>query len=121
MSPETSHDDLRDAVRRLLMRATCTVGGVAVVGSPEFWAAPAPAQLASVAVLGQDYIPENMPTIADRTKAAAVAISEELKRQREMVRRRRDEIGAALRRGDGERAYALTVHHASDQWWREIP
>ncbi|MDQ3762221.1 MAG: hypothetical protein M3460_11200 [Actinomycetota bacterium] len=120
MNPEISDADLRNAVRRLLERAVCTTGFL-TVGSPEWWAAPAPAQLASVAVAGAEYVPADLPATADRTKAAAVAISEEWKRQREMVRRRKEAIGAALRRGEGERAFALTCHHGSNEWWQEVP
>jgi hypothetical protein len=57
---------IRDAVCRLIARATCAM---LPVGSPEWWDAPAAVQLASVAVAGQEYVPETPE------KAAAVAIS----------------------------------------------
>jgi hypothetical protein len=59
---------IRDAVHRLIARATC-VHGLLRVGSPEFWRAPATVQLASIAVWGQGYVPEHP------VKQAAVATS----------------------------------------------
>jgi hypothetical protein len=47
---------IRDAVCRLIARATCAM---LPVGSPEWWDAPAAVQLASVAVWGQEYAPES--------------------------------------------------------------
>lgn len=62
-------DLLRDAVARLIARATCT-SGTLVVGSDEWWAAPATVQLGCVAALGLDHIPPAAPD-----KQASVAIS----------------------------------------------
>lgn len=55
---QAEQDEIRDAVHRLIARATI-VHGILPVGSPEFWAAPATVQLASIAVLGQEYLPEH--------------------------------------------------------------
>jgi hypothetical protein len=104
---------IRDAVCRLIARATCTTGGVLPVGSPEWWDAPAAVQLASVAVAGQEYVPETPE------KAAAVAISGALNWRAETDRPPFTEL--ALRRAipvtpvrcqhqDGCRA-ALSVEH----------
>jgi hypothetical protein len=93
-----------------------------VVGSPQWWEAPERIRIAALLTLAKAYLladPERMA--AERLKAASVAISEEWKRQRELVRRRRDAIDAALRRGDTCRASALTRHHASDQWAEPVP
>jgi hypothetical protein len=87
------------------------------VGSQQWWEAPERLRIAALVVLASAYLvadPERR--VAEGLKAASVAVSEEIKRERELVRRRRDTIGAALRRGDTRRAIALTEHHASNQW-----
>ena len=66
----TDDDELRDAIYRLIQRATCATG-MPIPGSREWWDAPVPAQLAAVAVLGQQYL----YGIDHPLKEAAVSIS----------------------------------------------
>lgn len=65
-------DQLRDAVARLVARATCLTG-LLVVGGDEWWAAPATVQLGCVAALGLDHLPQPAPL-----KQASLAISQAL-------------------------------------------
>ena len=110
------------AVERAIRSALVVQGGpLPPLGSPAWLAAPWQAQSATLAMHGTWCLWRSPDRIAAEVlKSASVAISEELKRERELVRRRKDAIGAALRRGDAARAYALTVHHAGWQWAEEI-
>ncbi len=95
---------------------------IPVVGSQQWWEAPERIRIAALVVLASAYLladPERR--VAEGLKAAADEIAEEIKRERELVHRRRDAIGAALRRGDTRRAIALTEHHASNQWAEPAP
>ena len=95
---------------------------IPVVGGRDWWEAPERLRIAALVVLASAYLvadPERR--VAEGLKAAAGAVSEEIGRERELVHRRRDGIGAALRRGDTRRAVALTEHHASNQWAEPAP
>jgi hypothetical protein len=89
------------------------------VGSDDWWEASRTAQTASLLLLSAAWLLRNeQERVA--LKEASVAICQELQRERELVRRRKEEIGQALRRGDADRAYRLTVHHAGWQWAEDI-
>lgn len=109
---------VHELVNQFAVKARAEHGSIPPVGSAEWFTAPPVAQVASLLVCGEAYVLRTPAEIAgDMIKDASVAISLERIRLRELTRQRREDIGDALRRGDGELAYALTVHHASDQWW----
>jgi len=65
--------ELHAVVRRLIARATC-VSGILRVGSDEWFDAPATAQLASVAYLGLQNLPEATPPLKQASAAISGAI-----------------------------------------------
>jgi hypothetical protein len=69
---QAEDDKVRDAVHRLIARATCITGGVLPVGSPEWFAAPLAVQLASVAIVGQQYLPETPMRQASKAMSGAL-------------------------------------------------
>jgi hypothetical protein len=107
-----SEDDLRDAIRRLILRVTCNTGGVLQPGSREWWGASAVVQIASVAILGREYLPQirlkadEPPTLRWPVDTGHPPFSE--------LRRRRAVAATPMRCGERGCGGVVTVEHRGE-------
>ena len=126
LDPTPDDGELRGAVHAVVSpvihRAHQRHGPIPAVKTDGWRSAPWLARLAGVLVLGEAYLVADPERAAvDRLKAMAVDLSAELRRERQLIARRQDELGAALRRGDTHQVEALLDRMAGWQWASEDP